>query len=568
MRRPFVFAKSLRAVSPHSPPKADENRAWDGAAAVRRLREWAGGPDKEDIDWAKYRTGFAWYDPADSKNFGAYKLPHHDVEDGNLVTVWRGVAAAMAALMGSRGGVDIPDSDVDAVYNHLARHYAQFDKEPPERSASDDATGLEAPAVSRGLVETTDAHLALINILAADELAADDVYILESIVSTNALNSYFLRMADSSLANYVEDAKAGNPLMTGHDLDRLPIGCSFDAELADVDGFAAVIVRDYMLKSHNTDGSDTDEIARGIQAGIYRDMSITFGGSDAGYRCSICGLDLFDRECPHVPGMTYGDIQAFAWVDNARMLEHSIVFSGADPGAVIRKARSMAVAGKLSAKDIRYLETSLRARIDYDPACPDTNKGDKMTGRELLAKLRSALTSDMAKLFGIKIDSARAELPEDATIEMALAQVAEACRTVSAEGGEAALAPYKELGINSIDDLKALADKAKFGDTYRNELVETVLAEGIRAHGDTFDKDRWTRLLAGSSIDDLNAFKAQFAVDAEAKLGNPGRQTAPSEGALAGENDFASLSTEEQEKRIGDFLARTAPGGPKKREAN
>ena len=52
--------------------------------------------------------------------------------DGKLVVVWRGVAAAMAALRGARGGVEIPRSDYDAVYRHLARHYRQFDKELPE----------------------------------------------------------------------------------------------------------------------------------------------------------------------------------------------------------------------------------------------------------------------------------------------------------------------------------------------------------------------------------------------------------------------------------------------------
>lgn len=63
----------------------------------------------------------------------SYKLPHH-LPDGTLV--WKGVAAAMAALMGGRGGVDIPESDRREVFAHLSRHYREFGKEPPEYHAS------------------------------------------------------------------------------------------------------------------------------------------------------------------------------------------------------------------------------------------------------------------------------------------------------------------------------------------------------------------------------------------------------------------------------------------------
>jgi hypothetical protein len=124
----------LSAIPAHETPKADENYSWDAAAAIRRLRIWAGGPDKEDIDWAKYRKGFAWYDSENPKSFGSYKLPHHDVVNGRIVVIWNGVRAAMAALKGARGGVDIPDSDKRGVYNHLKRHYRQFDKEAPDFS--------------------------------------------------------------------------------------------------------------------------------------------------------------------------------------------------------------------------------------------------------------------------------------------------------------------------------------------------------------------------------------------------------------------------------------------------
>lgn len=113
----------------------DEEASWDADAAEKRIRRWAssdGSGDKDKIDWKKYAQAFAWYDDKDPENFGSYKLPHHDVKDGKFVVVWRGVAAAMAALLGARGGVRIPESDRKKVYNHLAKHYREFGKEPPE----------------------------------------------------------------------------------------------------------------------------------------------------------------------------------------------------------------------------------------------------------------------------------------------------------------------------------------------------------------------------------------------------------------------------------------------------
>ena len=135
---------SERVVPFEETPKAPEDREWDADAAEQRIRRWAGGPDKENIDWGKYRQAFAWYDPEHADDFSGYKLPHHDVIDGRLVVVWRGVAAAMAALMGARGGVDIPAEDRRGVNNHLAKHYAQFDREPPEFRESLEQASSEA----------------------------------------------------------------------------------------------------------------------------------------------------------------------------------------------------------------------------------------------------------------------------------------------------------------------------------------------------------------------------------------------------------------------------------------
>lgn len=76
---------------------------------------------------------FAWSANVPPEAFADLKLPHHKpARSGVGPAVWRGVAASMAALMGARGGVDIPDADRRAVYEHLAKHYKEFNREPPE----------------------------------------------------------------------------------------------------------------------------------------------------------------------------------------------------------------------------------------------------------------------------------------------------------------------------------------------------------------------------------------------------------------------------------------------------
>ena len=119
-----------------------EDRSWDGPASIERVRRWAssdGSGAKETIDWAKYAQAFAHVDPEMREDFGGYKLPHHDVVNGRLVTVTGGVQAAGGVMRGARGGVDIPEADRSAVEAHLAQHYHQWDAKAPweaESSAS------------------------------------------------------------------------------------------------------------------------------------------------------------------------------------------------------------------------------------------------------------------------------------------------------------------------------------------------------------------------------------------------------------------------------------------------
>jgi len=116
----FTDVLESKAVIPYKDlGTAGENAEWDGSAEVSAATV-------EDL-----KLMSTWYDAENPDVKSSYKLPHHKASGGNPA-VLRGVYAAMGAVLGARGGVEIPDSDKRGVYNHLARHYAQYDVEPPE----------------------------------------------------------------------------------------------------------------------------------------------------------------------------------------------------------------------------------------------------------------------------------------------------------------------------------------------------------------------------------------------------------------------------------------------------
>src|SRR3954471_12936958 len=93
-------------------PLADRDREWDGDAAEKRVRRWAGAEDEPN---AKYRDAHVWYDAEKEANFTAYKLLIADVIDDELTAVPRGVIMAGNVMQGSRGGVNLPENDIDRV---------------------------------------------------------------------------------------------------------------------------------------------------------------------------------------------------------------------------------------------------------------------------------------------------------------------------------------------------------------------------------------------------------------------------------------------------------------------
>ena len=149
---------SYDSAHPNGSPKAPEDEAWDGPKYVA------------EANIEQLRQMCTYYE-GDGGTKGDYKLPHHKT-DGTVVL--RGVQAAMAALMGARGGVDILEADRKGVYDHLAEHYRAFDKEPPEFDSYEDDGYQEEKAEAEEVVEEKELTPCVDEAEAVETLQKDD----------------------------------------------------------------------------------------------------------------------------------------------------------------------------------------------------------------------------------------------------------------------------------------------------------------------------------------------------------------------------------------------------------
>lgn len=105
----------------------DDSSPWD----------WDWGKDADAIvdksGWKGLERACLYKDPdADSETKAAYKLPVAKLKNGELTVYWNGVRAAMAVLLGARGGADIPEKARKTIYNKLKTLYKKFGKEVPK----------------------------------------------------------------------------------------------------------------------------------------------------------------------------------------------------------------------------------------------------------------------------------------------------------------------------------------------------------------------------------------------------------------------------------------------------
>jgi len=350
-------------------------------------------------------------------------------------------------------------------------------------------------------------------------------YFWRAEISSDRMDAYFTRMHESSLTNYAQDAAAGVSFQNSHRHNELGFGRSLTGLYIPGVDVQAVHADFYTVRGLQLNGVNTDHLIAGIRTGLVKDVSIGFFGGD--FRCSICGRDMWDWDCFHVPGFEYVPVNekgdrgepevAFAWVYAAHLAEVSGVFDGATPGAAILKAQQEAEAGRLNDRQVQLLENRYRIALP--------GKRQTWTGANL--QQEGSMNKD-GKKEGKEEEGTQPQVDERLAL---LDRVEKALSGVDGANVEARLAGVlaeRTSSAQRVQELTAevakLAPLAEDGRAYRADLIANALAEGVRAYGEKFDEPTYRTLLESASLDVTKRLMADWKASGDGRFPS-GRQT-------------------------------------------
>jgi hypothetical protein len=397
-----------------------------------------------------------------------------------------------------------------------------------------------------------------------------DPFVFEAISSNNELDFYFTHMTEGTLKNFAADGAAGVQFLDGHNNRNLGYGRTFagrfevdpnrrpqfahrdgravDLAIQPPDQLAMAVLSTYVIPGVRFGGgltyASTDDFIMSARAGVASDISVGFYGGD--WTCDICGGDYRSyNSCPHYAGLVYpvseqGERQVLATVsiDGARLSEHSAVYDGATPGAMIRKAEHMARNGELSQDKIDIIEAR------YSIALP---------GRRTLHEV-SKLPAERAHDLEMDAEPNAGGVPSDigdermenmqeenaATLELELEFSPEMRDAIAATGYPGDLDAADIDGVlshllNEVERLRPLADD---GRAYRAQLVDEAIAEGIRAFGDDFAEETYRAQLATAPLAFVQRMKADWLKFGDGRFaGGPAtRDAEPQEEPVVSDN--------------------------------
>lgn len=397
------------------------------------------------------------------------------------------------------------------------------------------------------------------------KIEPSDLFTFRVVGSSNGLDSYFTRQAQSSMDNFVQSYGAGQSLMGSHATREFSYGNSFAGEQIDADplkrNFEAAFYRKYASLAHlratkwvvadyymrrgiSLNGQPVDDLIKAMEAGVVRKASVSFYVGQ--YRCGIDGQPMVEdffgpmgdgEKCEHFPGVEYKDA-GVAWADmeDNDLLETSMVYKNASPGAMLlRKAEGLAVRGLLPAADIARIEERFAHALPRFERRVFTgvNKEEIVPVTDEERAVAAAAEAEAAEAAAAA--TAASEHEEEGgqetgpTVEELQAQLAEANERLGAyDAREAALTDALGGEAPTVEALRSLKRSSQLGDELYLELVDEAVKARVGVQSDKFNVEGYRAMLMRERNVALVREERDSYAAQKQELFKPGRQVQPS----------------------------------------
>jgi|SRR5215471_1340420 len=330
-------------------------------------------------------------------------------------------------------------------------------------------------------------------------------------ISSSRVDSYFTRMAKTSLQNYAAEAEVGVAFQPAHNHRVLPLGGSLSGTYkgGQNSGIKSVYSDFYTVPGIRFGDTSTSDFIDAVRAGTVKDVSIGFIPGE--FMCNICGRDMLtDWNCWHIPGFKYdrenkqgevieSDVLCIADVENAHLSEVSAVYDGATPGAAILKAQHELDMGRIRQETVNVLETRYRVRLIV-PQLGNIKSGERTMANETPQETpEQTRERESAELLTLRNErSTLATLLNDAEV------------------------PAHE---SLLERIRSLLVDSKDGRAYRADMIEEVLKQGVRARSEAdFNKEEYRKMLTGMDLAGIKRMRDDFKAIGDRNF-PPGRQT-------------------------------------------
>lgn len=397
--------------------------------------------------------------------------------------------------------------------------------------------------------------------------------------SNQTVDSYFTKMNENSLQNYVDDATdPGVQFQNSHNVREVGFGRSLGGVVTGRSGAKEALIDFYAIRGLSAGGMLSDQFIDGVRAGIYNDVSIGF--TPGKMICNICGNDwlrkwdwIFDdtgtREetCTHWPGKEYETergkkpVVCILDVQEARLNEVSLVYDGATPGAgiaAVDAARMASATGKLPETDRMFLEGLYQYRIAPPPGL---HRGVELDLEKIRAMTDPKVEDNNVTVVDpqptVRKTALRSGKPEKKAADDSLEPMERLRAKFGEQLGELGDDPYEvietlaERVIAQDGEIVTLTTEAEYGREAREAILKELDGTVVRAFGADENtkgrQERYRRMVKEMSMDDVRVTIDELEQRAVSRIGKGGQHITLEDGKEEG--DPATVADRKAEKR-------------------